>query len=170
MVLWHLGIATGLVYVTLGRARIDYRFILIGALAPDVVDALLGLFVYDEVSWRGGAHSLLACVVVAVGVLVATRGARRLSWFGVPVGWLAHLVADGMWAVPVTFYWPAFGTAFADAPAEPYSWDVIVDPLAHGWTWAGEVAGGLLLAWFWIAFLRTPERRRRFLRDGRFRA
>jgi hypothetical protein len=171
MLLWHMGAAAVIVYVTLGRARIDYRWILVGAIAPDLIDGLLNITVLNEPSSRGPAHSLAAVVLVALVVLVATRGERRLSLFGLAVGWLLHLVVDGMWAAPQTFLWPAFGAAFSDVPGEQYTWDLLTRPLVHWSTWATEAMGAAILAWFWIAFrLGDPERRRRFLRDGHLRA
>lgn len=170
MLLWHAGIAAAIVYVTLGRARIDYRFILLGAIAPDIVDGALSLMAFPEWQGRGIAHSVAAVVVIAVVVVVGLRGQRRLSWFGLPVGWLLHLVADGAWNEPETFLWPLFGSAIAGG-TEPYSWDLVTDPLGHLGTWGGELVGVALLAWFVVAFdLADPVRRRRFLHDGRLRA
>ena len=170
MLLWHMGVGAALVYVTLGRQRIDYRAILAGAVAPDLVDGLVGLFAFEGPSGRWLAHALIAPVAVAVIVVVGTRGKTRLALFGIPVGWLTHLVADGMWRAPETFLWPLFGTDFATQPAEPYSWDLFTDPLAHTWTWAGELVGLALLAWFWVAFgLARDDRARTFLGDGYLR-
>ena len=171
MILWHLGTAAALVYVTLGRSRIDYRYILLGSIAPDLVDGLLGLVVFEGPSGRWAAHSLLAPTAVAVVVLLGLRGDRRLSVFGLAVGWLVHLVADGMWQAPRTFLWPLFGPRFASEPAEPYSWSLLTEPLAHLSTWGAELVGLGLLAWFWVAFdLGDPVRRKAFLADGRLRA
>ncbi|MDQ3956763.1 MAG: metal-dependent hydrolase [Actinomycetota bacterium] len=165
-----MGLAALVVYATLGRRRIDYRFVLIGAIAPDVVDGVLDLFAYDGPSGRGAAHSLTAVIVVALVVILGFEGERRLAVFGIPVGWLLHLVGDGMWEAPRTFLWPAFGGGFARSPGEPYSWDLFTDPLAHLGTWGGEVAGLLILAWFWVAFgLGHDGRARLFLRDGYLR-
>ena len=170
MVLWHLGTAALIVYVTLGRRRIDYRYILIGAVLPDVVDGTLGLFFFGGPQGRWIAHSILAVVVVTVLVLIGFRGERRQSRVGIGVGWLLHLVADGMWRAPKTFLWPAFGWDFAASPREPYSWDVFVDPLAHLGTWGGELVGLAVLAWFWIAFRLGQEgRAKQFLADGYLR-
>jgi inner membrane protein len=167
---WHLGVGAALVYVTLGRRRIDYRFILLGAVLPDVIDVPLS-FVFGWPGRRGPAHTLLAVVVVTVLVLIAFRGPRRLSLFGLGVGWLTHLVGDGMWMAPRTFLWPAFGTRFGTHPAEPYSLDLFVHPLSHGLTWGGELVGVAVLAWFWVAFgLGDRARRGAFARDGLLRA
>jgi hypothetical protein len=170
LILWHAGLAALVVYVTLGRRRIDYRFILIGAVLPDVVDGVLDVFAYDNPSGRGAAHSLLTVVAVAVVVILGFRVETRLSVFGIPVGWLLHLVGDGMWEAPKTFLWPAFGTGFSATPAEPYSWDLLAEPLAHLSTWGAEIAGALVLAWFWVAFgLGHEGRFRLFLGDGYLR-
>lgn len=170
MVLWHLGIATLIVYVTLGRRRIDYRMILIGAVLPDIVDGLLGLFLFDGPAGRWIAHSVLAAIVVTVVIILVFKGDLRQSLFGLGVGWLLHLVADGMWQAPQTFLWPAFGGEFSRTPREPYSWDLFLDPIAHLTTWGAELVGLAILAWFWVAFrLGEDDRFRLFLADGYLR-
>jgi membrane-bound metal-dependent hydrolase YbcI (DUF457 family) len=171
MILWHMGAAAVIVYVTLGRSRIDYRWILIGSVVPDLVDGLLDLTVYNNPSGRGIAHSIMAVVIVAVGVLLLTRGTARLSLFGLAVGWMLHLVADGMWQAPETFLWPAFGPGFSTTPAEPYSWDLLTHPFDHLGTWGGEVLGLAALLYLAAAFeLGRADRRKRFLQDGLLRA
>ena len=171
MLLWHLGVAAALVYVTLGRRRIDYRMVLLGAILPDLLDGLLSLLgVVEGPAGRWVAHSLLAVIAVTVAILAVTSGERRLSLFGIGVGWLTHVVADGMWAAPETFLWPLFGTGFAASPAEPYSWDLLVHPLDHLGTWGAELVGLAILAWFWIAFrLGEAGRLGKFAGDGHLR-
>lgn len=169
MTLWHLGSAAAIVYLTLGRRRIDYRFILLGAILPDLFDAAYGAVAASGAGERRIGHTLLAVLVLAVIVIVGLRGERRLALFGVPVGWLLHLVTDGMWDAPRTFFWPAFGTAF-DAVPEPYAWEVLVRFWEHPGLWGMELVGGAILVWFWVAFrLGERERFRLFLRDGYLR-
>jgi inner membrane protein len=165
-----MGTAALLTYVTLGRRRIDYRFVLLGAVLPDLVDAFLGVWLFEGDSGRWIGHSLLGASAVAVTIVVAFRGERRLAVFGIAVGWLLHLVADGMWNAPFTFLWPAFSGRFSVAPREPYSWDLVREPLAHATTWAAELAGLAVLAWFFLAFgLGDRGRRAAFLGDGHLR-
>lgn len=170
MILWHLGLACLIVYVTLGRRRVDYRFILIGAVLPDVVDGILNVAVLHEPAGRSIAHTVLAVIVVTVFILLAFKSERRLSVFGIGVGWLLHLVGDGMWQAPRTFLWPSFGSSFALRPAEPYSWDLFMHPFDHLGTWGGELAGLAVLAWFWVAFrLGEDDRLRLWSKDGYLR-
>jgi hypothetical protein len=165
-----MGTAVLLTYVSLGRRRVDYRWILLGAVLPDVVDALAVGLAGLGAAGRGAAHSLLAPSLVAIVVVAALRGPRRLAVFGLAVGWLAHLAADGMWQAPETFLWPAFGGAFSTAPPEPYSTDLVLHPWDHLGTLAGELAGAAILAWFWVAFrLGHDGRFGLFLRDGYLR-
>ncbi|MDQ3941156.1 MAG: metal-dependent hydrolase [Actinomycetota bacterium] len=170
MIFWHLGFAALVVYLTLGRRRVDYRFILAGAVLPDLIDAALGPFLFEGDAWRGVAHSLIANVAITVAIIVFLRGATRTAVFGIGVGWLLHLVGDAMWDAPQTFFWPLAGTDFASRPEEPYSWDVLLHPLDHVWLWAGELVGVAILAWFWVAFsLGKDGRFKLFLKDGYLR-
>ncbi len=165
-----MGIAAAIVYVTLGRRRIDYRYILLGAVLPDGLDAVGGIFLFDGPSGRWIAHSLLALILVTVLIVGLFKGERRLALFGIAVGWLTHLVGDGMWQSPETFFWPGFGTGFSETPVEPYSWDLFLDASAHLATWTGEVVGALILFWFWVAFrLGHDGRFGRFATDGYLR-
>lgn len=87
----------------------DYRLVMVGAVLPDVVDAL-----------AGGArllHTLLFSVVLLMAVMVATRGRRRLRrrLLALPVGTFLHLVLDGMWAETQVFWWPFLGRSFGGA-------------------------------------------------------
>ncbi len=107
---------------------------------------------------------------MAVVIILGLRGETRLAVFGVAVGWLLHLVGDGMWEAPRTFLWPAFGTSFDPLSAEPYSWSLLTRPWEHLGTWAGELVGLGILAWFWVAFRLGEEGRAvLFARDGYLR-
>lgn len=171
MLLWHVGAGAALVYLTLGRRRIDYRLVALGAVVPDVIDAAFNAAGVGRAG-RGPAHSLSAVIAVALAVVLAVRDKqRRLALFSLPVGWLTHLVVDAVWVAPATFYWPAFGTAFGAGQGEPYSAGLLLRPHEHLSTWGAELAGALVIVWFALAFgLNDPARRARFLRDGQLRA
>jgi len=156
VLLWFAGGAWVLVWVVFQDPAIDYRLIMAGAVLPDLVDGPLG-----------GArllHTLVAGVVLLLGVMVATRGRRRLRrrLLAVPVGVLVHLLLDGTWTDARVFWWPITGWSLAGAGPLPS----IAHPLAV--TVAEEAAGALALAWCWSRFrLGEPGRRAYFLRTGR---
>lgn len=171
MLFWYAGIAVFLVYATLGRRRVDYRMIVLGAVVPGVVDWVAHATGAQTPDGRGVAHSFLSPVAVAFVVLLFTRGTVRLSLFGVAVGWLFHLVADGMWQYPRTFLWPAFGTELTFAGADAGAAGLFEEPRRHLATLVKELAGLGILVWFWFAFrLGDADRRKRFARDGLLRA
>lgn len=169
MLLWHAGVGALITYVSLGRRRIDYRYVLLGTVVADAIDGLASRWLPLPAA-RGPAHTLLVLVGVSIAIVVIFRGERRLAVFGLAVGWLTHLVADGMWSAPKTLYWPAFGTSFDTSPAEPYALDLLLHPGHHIATWGLELAGAAILAWFWIAFRLGRENRfRAFIQDGHLR-
>ena len=154
MLLWFAGLSFVLVWAVFRDTAIDYRFVMAGALLPDVVDAPLG--------GPRVAHSLLASVALLAGVMLATRGRRTLRrrLLALPIGMFCHLLLDAMWTRTEVFWWPFLGDI--DERGVP-SLDRPVALLA-----AQEVAG--LVALWWVARrfrLGEPERRRQFVRTGR---
>lgn len=154
MILWPVGLALVAVWLVFRDPAIDYRLVVAGALLPDLVD---GPF--------GGArvmHTLLASVVLLVGVMLATRHRRhaRRRLLAVPIGTFLHLVADGMWTATGTFWWPVLGGTL-DAPLPPFdrALPIVV---------AQEVVGLAALAWLYRQWnLSDPRVRTRLLRTGR---
>ena len=154
MVLWPAGMALVAVWLVFRDPAIDHRVVMLGAVLPDVVDAPFG-----------GARLLhtvafSACLLVAVMLVTRGRRAARRRWLFLPVGVMLHLVFDGMWARTETFWWPVFGSAFADAlPALDHGAAVLA---------LQEVAGAVALVWFWRRFrLAAPDVRAEFVRTGR---
>jgi hypothetical protein len=154
MVLWFAGLSWLIVWLVFRDPAFDYRFVLVGALLPDVLDAPFG--------GARVAHTLLASAAVLIVVMLATQQRRRVrrSLLAIPIGTMLHLVLDGMWTVTEVFWWPLFGTSFGDEP---------LPSVDRGWLLVGmEVVGGLVLAWCWRRFgLDDRDRRRLLLRTGR---
>lgn len=81
-----------------------YAMVAAGALLPDLIDLVAGGI--------GPGHSVVVGGVLLAGVMVATRGRRRLRrrMLGIPLGFLFHLVLDGVWlGGPEQLWWPAAG-------------------------------------------------------------
>jgi len=146
-------VALGLVWLVFRDPAFDYRMVVVGALAPDLVDGPFG--------GVGPAHTLVGAAGVLVAVMLATRGRRHLrrSLLALPIGMVAHLVADAMWARTTTFWWPFFGWSLGGRlPALDHGVAVLV---------LEELLGALLVGWCWQRFgLADARVRAAFLRTG----
>lgn len=134
MLLWFAGMSVAIVWYVFRDPAFDYRLVVVGALAPDAVDAL-----------AGGArllHTLAFSVALLVVVMVATRGRRaaRRRLLALPIGTFLHLVLDGMWAETQVFWWPFPGGSFDDAALSSLERPVLL-------VVAMEVAGAVALLW-----------------------
>ncbi len=169
MLFWHLGANLWLFRWIFRDPKVDIRFLFLGALLPDLIDMPIGtLLLADRYStselW---AHSLVLPSVYMVAVLLGTRrGRRRRAFMAVGVGWLFHLLLDGMWVDQEVFLWPFFGDIPAgEAPFWPLAWErAMSDP----WRWVREAIGIGYLAWLWRHLgLGDRERRRGVVTTGR---
>lgn len=170
MLFWHLGASLWLFRWVFRDPKVDVRFLLLGAILPDVVDMPVGtVFLADRFStgelWF---HSLIIPTVYMAVVLALTRrGRRRRAWMALGVGWLFHLLLDAMWVDQEVFLWPFFGWDISpgEAPYWPLAWErAMSDP----WRWVQEVIGLAYLAWLWIAVgLNRRERLATTMSTGR---
>ncbi len=170
MVLWRLGAILWLFRWIFKDPKVDLRFLLFGAVVPDLIDMPIGTLILEDryAASELWAHSLLLPSVYMALVLLATRrGRRRRAFMAVGVAWLFHLLLDGMWADPEIFFWPFFGLDLpvGQSPFWPLAWDrAISDP----WRWAQELIGVGYLIWLWIAVgLGRRDRRRELISTGR---
>lgn len=158
MILWFAGMAVVAVWVVFRDPAIDHRLVVAGALLPDVVDALLGFSGLVD-PWP--AHTLMASAGLLTGVMLGTKGRRRLRrrLLAVPIGTFLHLVLDGAWADTEVFWWPVFGFD----PGRQ-----VVPSIERGWANLPlELVGLVALVWVWYRFgLGNRDRRSAFLRGG----
>ena len=167
MILWHLATALFGFRWVFRDPDADLRWLMAGALAPDVLDLPIGTLVYSTPEVF--AHSLAGVMVVGVAVLLSTdrRGRMRRNLMVMTAGWLIHLLADGIWLEPAVLWWPLAGWSFpAEAtPFWPAAWERAGSDL---WRWVAEGLGFLYLVRLWRSSgFGSPEVRRRFLVTGR---
>jgi hypothetical protein len=170
MVFWHLGATLWLFRWIFRDPKVDVRFLLAGALIPDVIDLLLGTVIFAERYSTGElwSHTLLVPSLYMAVVLVLTRrGRRRRAYMALGIGWLLHLLLDGMWTDPELFFWPFFGWEMPQgaAPFWPLAWErAMSDP----WRWILEAVGLAYMVWLWFAVgLNHREARQGVIRTGR---
>lgn len=170
MLFWHLGASLWLFRWIFRDPKVDVRFLLLGAILPDLIDMPVGTFIFADRFSTGELwlHSLIVPSIYMIVVLIVTRrGRRRRAWMALGVGWLFHLVLDGMWVAEEVFLWPFFGLEIppGEAPYWPLAWErALSDP----WRWVKEAIGIAYLVWLWVALgMSTSERRRNTLETGR---
>lgn len=151
MLFWFVGTAVVSVWYVFRDPSFDYRFLILGALAPDVIDGL----------WGGarGLHSVTLSVVTLIAVMLITIGrrARRKMLLGIPIGLFLHLVYDGAFANTSVFWWPFTGLSF-DGSRLPV--------VERGWTNIFfEIVGFGLCVFIWKRFTLSDARSRRVFRD-----
>jgi len=93
----------------------DYRFVVLGALLPDIIDKPLGWWILNDGAYEHSfAHSLLfAAILTLPGLFFARRGDRRLLSIG--FGDMMHLLCDPVVRAPQILFWPLFGWTFEGA-------------------------------------------------------
>lgn len=170
MLFWHLGATLWLFRWIFRDPKVDVRFLLLGAILPDLIDLPIGtVFFADRYStgelW---AHSLIAPSLYIVIVLIATRrGRERRAWMALGVGWMFHILLDGMWLEREVFLWPFFGWEIppGEAPFWPLAWErALSDP----WRWVKEAVGLGYLVWLWVRLgLSNRDRRHALVATGR---
>ena len=106
---WFIATAVLSVRYVFQDPKFDYRFLIVGALLPDVVDVFFG-----------GArvlHTLVFSVVLLVVVMLLTRAKRamRRQYLPIAIGTFIHLVFDGAFTKTKVFWWPFGGFSFDGA-------------------------------------------------------
>jgi len=172
MLFWHAGATVAFTRYAFRDPDMDLRFLVVGAILPDLIDTPIGFLFWSSVeNVRLAAHSLLFAATAMVVVLLLTRRGRpRKRWMPLAVGILLHLVLDAMWREPETLWWPFQGwefTATGYATVAEYLGALFTDPV----TWLAEVAGlAYLLYLANRSNLNEPEPRRVLLKTGRVQA
>ncbi len=170
MILWHLGATVAIARYVFRDPNMDLRFLMVGAVLPDLIDKPIGSLIFNEQLQNGRvyAHALLFPVVVLVVVMLFTdRGTpERKAWLGLPIGAILHLFLDGQWAEPDGFWWPFLGWTFPEVEHSQL-WALIGDRLSDPLTLIGEAAGLAYLIWLGrVTGQGDPVRRARFWADG----
>lgn len=152
MFFWFAGCSFAAVWLVFRSPALDHRVVMAGSLLP-LVELAVGRPTV--------LHTLLGASVAMALVMALTHRRRllRRRWLGIPVGLYAHLVLDATWTDQHLFWWPFFGTGFADrALPELRAWPLVV---------VQELIGLAAIWWMVRSFsLDEPERRASFLRTG----
>ena len=142
------------------KTRLDYRFLLIGSLLPDLIDKPIGdIFFYKNLqNGRIFGHTLCLTVFLAVlGIYVYKRWKK--SWFlALSFGSAIHLILDEMWLNSRTLLWPMYGWSFARSdPTDFFGWlpEMFHALATNPYVYVPEIIGCGILAWFAARMIQT---------------
>jgi hypothetical protein len=157
----HVGFSVGIVYLlvwmvtlysrgekpALSLENIDFRFVVMASMLPDIIDKVVGLIILkNEISnGRIFTHSLLVVGTISLYITAGTKmkSGRMLKslYYTAPV-WM-HLILDRMWEEPGTLLWPLFGTHFPRIDIEISDYFAIL--FSEPYILFGEIVGGLII-------------------------
>ena len=126
----HIGITLGIAFVLfqfvlpkLGiKLDINYLFIALGAILPDLIDKPIGRILFSESVANGRlfGHTLLfAFILVTIGFLLNTH---RNEIFCLAFGTFLHLLEDRLWKTPATLFYPLYGFSFPKGTVTGENW------------------------------------------------
>lgn len=169
----HIGITllpVFLIFTFLFKEKIDYRFLVIGAILPDLIDKPIGHYLFYSTFHNGRifAHTVLFIILLTMLAVYVERKYRFMGISIIALGAIFHIAEDQIWNTPVTALWPLLGGEFPKLDLQDYAgyiWDVLLhDPNAY----VPEIIGLTIIAGFiWRFGLYRPERVKVFLKTGR---
>jgi len=89
---------------------LDYRFLLLGSLLPDVIDKSLGIIFLGN--GRAFCHTLFFTVLILAAGIYFFLVRKWSGIFCIALGCVTHILLDSMWLHQSTFFWPLFGWSF----------------------------------------------------------
>lgn len=115
----HIGITLGIFFVSSYivpqlKNIIDKRYLVIGALLPDLIDKPLGLIVFASTISNGRmiSHTLLFSITIFLVGLYFYNKRNDIVIITLASGSFFHLMEDQMWNTPKTLFWPLLGWSF----------------------------------------------------------
>lgn len=115
----HIGITLGIFFVfsyiaPRFKTIIDRRYLVVGALLPDLIDKPLGLIVFASTISNGRmiSHTLLFSFTLFLIGLYFYNKRNDIVIISLASGSFFHLMEDQMWNIPQTLFWPLLGWSF----------------------------------------------------------
>lgn len=150
--------------------NIDYRFVLIGAVLPDIIDKPIGMFFFRNVfhNSRLFVHSVIVAVILMIIGFYRSYKYRKSGILLLGIGSLIHQILDSMWKFPKIALWPFLGFKFP--PRTEGSWvsddftRLISDPTCYG----PELIGFIIILYFFVKLIRDKGIKE-FLKSGKIK-
>ncbi len=107
LVLAHAGITLGIFNLSqriFAKWHIDYRFVLLGSMFPDIADKPIGMLIFANAIASGRVYFdtlLVNLILLLFGFYLLRR--KRPHFLIFSLAFSFHLVLDRMWLFPATF-------------------------------------------------------------------
>ena len=137
---------------------VDYRFILVGALLPDIIDKSVWLFSASSFQWRGRGYShtfLFLLILFTAGLAISSRRGKPLLLY-IAAGDFFHLVFDQMWKLPTSLWWPLFGPIGREEVGG-WFYDLWEGLISNPSVFIPEISGLLISLYFLIRLLKRRQ-------------
>lgn len=125
----------------------DNKFLLLGALLPDIIDKPIGLGFFRNTfsSGRIFSHTLLfPAALAALGTLVYRRYGKTCG-ISLSLGAFAHLMLDKVWREPKTLFWPLGGLRFRREDTSNWLLSTLRGLFTDPAVYKPEIIGGMML-------------------------
>lgn len=173
----HLGITTGIVKAyeklvykkaTDNKPIIDYRYVLIGSVLPDIIDKPIGAFLFRSTfhNSRIFAHTLMFIILLLLigEFYFITKEKNSILLLGVSS--LIHLILDSMWLYPKILFWPYFGLKFPARTEGDWIKEDFVHLISSRTYLLPEFIGFIIIAYYFINLIKNKEVRT-FISQGK---
>ncbi|WP_297418304.1 metal-dependent hydrolase [Clostridium sp.] len=165
----HLGLTTEVIKayeVILHRDKklrdkvlIDYRFVLVGSILPDIIDKPIGAGLLRNIfhNSRIFGHTLIFSLsLILIGLYMLNRnGKNNILLLGISSS--IHLVLDSMWLYPNILFWPYLGWKFPARPEGNWVSSDMVRLITDPTYYLPELIGFAIIAYFFIRLLINKE-------------
>jgi|SRR5665647_116707 len=115
----HIGVTLGVffglgIFIPRLKTIIDPKYLVIGALLPDLIDKPLGRIIFASTIANGRiiGHTLLFSLLIFLIGLYVYEKRRDIRIISLTTGSLFHIIEDQMWKTPKTLFWPLLGLRF----------------------------------------------------------
>ncbi len=158
LVLAHAGITLGIFNLwqrIFARWHIDYRFVLLGSVFPDIADKPVGMLIFANAIANGRVyfHTLLVnLILLLVSFYLLKRKRPNFLIFSLASSF--HLVLDRMWLSPTTFLWPLYGWGFPQDDISHWWQNMLNGLLTNPWIYSSEIMGATILLTFAIMLIK----------------
>ncbi len=175
----HVGLTIGAAYASRAAASrwrkhavafsMDFRLVVVGSMAPDLIDKPLGLWIAPDLvdnSLRSVAHTLVFAVsLLSLGLTIwALERGPKLALAAVSRA--GHIVLDRTWRTASVLFWPFLGWDFGVTypPVSEWASKLVFDALRF-FTDFPELVGFVIIVAVAARLVYTKSTRR-FLRGG----